>query len=141
MNFKQLSKGERDIYREAKEVLNQGTTVATWTQRFFASSGALSRLATTTEARKRLVRSPLYCWLKEQLEELRYREAKAFEREVNSLSGRITITVPKSLHAALKREAHREGVSLSELIRLKLGISYGTVARLIAGGDTPASSV
>jgi len=56
-----------------------------------------------------------------------------FEKEIAAHSGRLTVVVPKSLHAALKKEAAQEGVSLSELIRLKLGVAYRDVAdRLVA---------
>ena len=41
------------------------------------------------------------------------------------------MVVPKSLHAALKREAVQEGISLSELIRLKLGVAYRDIAGLL----------
>jgi hypothetical protein len=40
--------------------------------------------------------------------------------------------MPKSLHAALKREAAKEGVSLSELIRLKLGYPYHLLTSILA---------
>lgn len=35
---------------------------------------------------------------------------------------RITLRVPRSLHAALKKEAHSEGISLNQLCLTKLSI-------------------
>ena len=55
-----------------------------------------------------------------------------FERETRSSSGRLTVVVPRSLHGALKGEAANEGVSLSELIRLKLAVPYRQMTELLA---------
>ncbi len=48
--------------------------------------------------------------------------------------GRLTVSVPRRLHVALKREAAGEGVSLSELIRLKLSWPYRQVTSQMLGG-------
>lgn len=94
---------------------------------FFGPGGRLGALGKTEAQRKSLVDSDLYEWLQAQLAHLRQREVEQFEREIAELSGRLTVVVPKSLHAALEREAVHEGVSLSELIRLKLGVSYSAM--------------
>ena len=69
------------------------------------------------------------------LESLGKREVAAFEADIEQLSGRLTVVVPKSLHAALREEATREGISLSELIRLKLGLPYRLTSKWIARGQ------
>ena len=134
MNPKHLTSTEREIYREAQKMLAKEATAVGFSERFFGPSGSLQKLWKNEAERKKVVVSELYQWLSQRLAELRTQEAKAFEQEVETFSGRLTIVVPKSLHAALKREAMHEGVSLSELIRLKLlsCSSGGLVIKLVA---------
>jgi len=44
-------------------------------------------------------------------------------------SGRFVVRIPRSLHAALEREANREGVSLNQLVVAKLAVQLDTVSR------------
>ena len=131
MDTQNLKALENDIRDEAKKLLQKGTNALAFSERFFGPAGALRKLWTNKQDRKALVESDLYKWLQAQVAVLRRQEAKAFEQEVESLSGRLTVVVPKSLHSALKREAVLEGTSLSELIRLKLGIPYRDSANLL----------
>ncbi|MEW6366265.1 MAG: toxin-antitoxin system HicB family antitoxin [Acidobacteriota bacterium] len=124
MNVKQLGTTEKKIYSEALEMVREGTTATGFSARFFGPEGLLRQLWTTEAERRALVESELYRWLEKEHSKLRARDAKSFAKEVQCLSGRLTVVVPRSLHAALKREAEQEHVSLSELIRLKLGIPY-----------------
>lgn len=112
------------IRAAAERMLAAGIDAIAFSQKFFGSEGLLRQLWKTDAERREMMRSDLYRWLHERLSRLQRVEVEAFEKEVEALSGRLTITVPKSLHASLKREAAREGVSLSELIRLKLTIPY-----------------
>jgi predicted HicB family RNase H-like nuclease len=129
LNVRKLGKTEKDIYREARRALNSGIGAAAFAEKFFGPGGRLATLCTSEAERRDLVRSDLYKWLQARAAELRKQEAQRFEQEVESCSGRLTIVVPRSLHAALKEEAGWEGVSLSELIRLKLGVPYRVIAR------------
>lgn len=115
----------------ASHMLHSGTDATTFSMRFFGPKGELGVLGETREDRERIAGSDLYRWLTERYEELRLRDASRFEQDVKSASGRLTVAVPRSLHAALKREAAAEGVSLSELIRLKLSVPYRQVANLL----------
>ncbi len=135
MDVKALNKIEGEIYREAQEMISGGTSAVAFSARFFGPDGLLRKLWKTDAERKAVVASELYKWLQRSLNEVRNREAAEFEREIASHSGRLTVVVPKSLHAALKREAAQEGISLSELIRLKLGVAYRDVTGLLAGRD------
>ena len=135
MKVEQLNKTvnsvERDILENARKMLAEGTDAVTFSGHFFGPEGRLHELWTNQAERKALAESDLYKWLQDCLAELRRREAKAFSQEVERLSGRLTVVVPKSLHAALKREAAAEGVSLSGLIRLKLSIALEASLRLL----------
>lgn len=46
-----------------------------------------------------------------------------FPDKMNGYSGRFVVRIPKSLHMALVREAEAEGVSLNQLIAVKLAVS------------------
>lgn len=122
---------EERLRASASEMLESGADAPTFSARFFGPKGELSLLGKTREDREQIVRSDLYRWLRERYEELRLRDASRFEQDIKSASGRLTVAVPRSLHAALKSEAAAEGVSLSELIRLKLSVPYRQVASLL----------
>ncbi len=53
-------------------------------------------------------------------------------------SGRFVVRLPKSLHAALEREAAREGVSLNQLVLAKLAVQLSDLAA-VGHGETPAA--
>lgn len=134
MDIESFSETEKQVYEAAVEVLQKGITAPEFSQHFFGPEGMLGKLCETKDDRMALARSDLYQWLQDQLAELRKREAEAFKKEVEKLSGRLTVVVPKSLHGALRQEAVEEGVSLSELIRLKLALPYAVTARMLTKG-------
>ena len=115
-------------------LLEQGVDAPTFSARFFGLNGELATLGQGRKARQEIVESELYRWLKERYTELRLRDAARFEQETRSASGRLTVVVPRSLHGALKNEAASEGVSLSELIRLKLSVPYRQMTDLLVPG-------
>ncbi|HXV65058.1 MAG TPA: toxin-antitoxin system HicB family antitoxin [Vicinamibacteria bacterium] len=126
-----LREASERLKEAATKMLEAGADAPTFSARFFGPSGELGRLGVTRKDRELILRSELYRWLKERYEELRLRDAAQFEQDVKVASGRLTVAVPRSLHAALKGEAAAEGVSLSELIRLKLSIPYRQMANLL----------
>jgi predicted HicB family RNase H-like nuclease len=140
MDTAQWNEALEQLRESAKRMLEAGTDAPTFSARFFGAKGELSQLGETREDRERVVRSELYRWLKERYEELRLRDAAEFEQEIKGASGRLTVAVPRSLHAALKSEAVAEGVSLSELIRLKLSIPYRQMASMLVPKTKAASS-
>ena len=126
-----LSTQERAIHQRAAALLGEGVDAPTFSARFFGPEGELAKLGGGREERQRVLATDLYRWLKARYTELRLRDAARFEQETRSASGRLTVVVPKSLHAALKSEAASEGVSLSELIRLKLAVPYRQMTELL----------
>lgn len=125
------NEAEERLKETATSMLQAGTDAPTFSARFFGPKGELRGLGETRKDRELILRSELYRWLKEKYEELRLRDAAQFEQEIKVASGRLTVAVPRSLHAALKSEAAAEGVSLSELIRLKLSIPYRQMANIL----------
>jgi predicted HicB family RNase H-like nuclease len=132
MSSLKLNEKEQAIYEKAKKVLEKGITASEFSERFFSPQGELQSIYQTKKGKEQFVTSELYKWLQEQLAHLRIAGAKEFEHETEQASGRLTIMIPKSLHSALKKEAAREGVSLSELIRLKLGYPYRLLTSLLS---------
>ena len=126
-----LDPREREIYRKATELLEQGVDAPAFSARFFGLNGELAQLGKGREERQEILKSELYQWLKARYTELRLRDAARFEQETRAAAGRLTVVVPRSLHAALKSEASNEGVSLSELIRLKLAVPYQQITDLL----------
>ena len=126
-----LTENENQIYKAASDLLEKGTDAPTFSSQFFGPQGGLNRLGQTREDRERVLKSNLYRWLKAKYAELRLRDAARFEQDLKLASGRLTVAVPRSLHAALKVEAASEGVSLSELIRLKLMVPYRQMTDLL----------
>ncbi len=135
----QLKPQERRIYLRATEMLAENVDAPTFSARFFGPESEMARLGTGREERQAILHSQLYRWLKARYEELRFRDAGRFEQETRAASGRLTVVVPRSLHAALKSEAASEGVSLSELIRLKLAVPYRQMTELLVT-SRPAGS-
>ncbi len=138
MDAKQLTQKELKVYEAAGKLLAKRVTAPEFSARVFGEDGLLRPLWGDEKERKALVASELYRWLQEELAKLRRWEVGEFEKEIESLSGRLTVVVPKSLHAALKEEAVLEGISLSELIRLKLSTySYRDMMECLSrrGGD------
>ena len=131
MDSPRWDQAEERLKALASQMLQSGTDATTFSSRFFGLKGELSVLGETREDREKIVDSDVYRWLTERHEELRLRDVSGFEQDIKSASGRLTVAVPRSLHAALKREAAAEGVSLSELIRLKLSVPYRQVANLL----------
>jgi len=120
---------DKTLQSEAKKMLKSGVAAPEFSAHFFGPTGKLASLCSTAAERKQLVSSEIYRWLQGQLATLRAQEAELFTQETKALSGRVTIVIPKSLHAALKQEASSEGVSLSELMRLKLAVKFSQSAR------------
>lgn len=134
MGTKAVKGLEDQIRRVAAELVNRQASVGEFSARFFGPDGMFRGLWKTKADREKLVASPLYRELRAMLASLGEREVAAFDADAERLSGRLTVVVPKSLHAALREEAAREGISLSELIRLKLGLPYRLTSQWIARG-------
>jgi ribosomal protein S30 len=121
--------------REVQEALAQCQTVRELSRALFSPEhGAFAKAGKTRAQREQLAEHPLYRQAQSRLSELRQVEAVAFRAKTaapDSRPARMTVQIPRSLHAALKTEAAREGVSVSELVRLKLGFPYSALSQTL----------
>ncbi len=124
MNAKTAEHTEKALLHEAQALLKKGASATEFSAYFFGPKGKVPSLCHTRKQRDALASTSAFKRLQKMLSTLRSKEARSFEREIEQLSGRVTINVPRSLHAALKQEAAFEHVSLSELMRLKLSVPY-----------------
>ena len=117
---------------QAEELLSHDLTAREFSQKLFSQGGLFSQACRSREDREKLLSHPLYRRAQSRFSDLLEEEGRRFEANVaagQTRPARMTIQVPRSLHAALKREAAQEGVSLSELVRLKLGFPYSRLTR------------
>ena len=79
-----LSPQEREIYRQATQLLERGVDAPAFSARFFGSTGDLAQLGNGREARQEIIKSELYKWLKARYTELRLQDAARFEQETRA---------------------------------------------------------
>ena len=104
---------------------------------FDPREGLIARAYRTREAREAFVKT-------EDYRKLRQLVADSMDRHglvaggTPKKSGRFVVRLPRSLHAALEREATAEGVSLNQLVVAKLSVGLGRMAGLAIGEPTDA---
>lgn len=92
--------------------------------------GLLVKAYPTAEARAQFVQTDAYRQIQHLLTATRQRSG-LLAGATPTKSGRFVVRLPKSLHAALEREASAEGVSLNQLAVAKLAVQLESLA-----GDT-----
>ncbi len=112
---------------------------------FDPREGLIARAYATREARAAFVKTEEYRTLRQLVAESMDRHGLV-EGGTPKKSGRFVVRLPRSLHAALEREAIAEGVSLNQLVVAKLSVGLGRMAGLAVGEQTdphghPASPV
>jgi hypothetical protein len=104
---------------------------------FDPREGLVARAYPTREAREAFVKT-------EEYRRLRRIVADALDRHglveggTPRKSGRFVVRLPRSLHAALEREAIAAGVSLNQLVVAKLSVGLGRMAGLDVGEPADA---
>ena len=122
---------------KVQEVLAEKRTTVELSEMLFGSNGLFSQVGQTREQREGLLQHPLYQKAQARLSEMRQAEVSQFEADLDAWGARparLTVQIPKSLHAALKSEAAREGVTLAELVQLKLEFPCILLAQALASG-------
>jgi hypothetical protein len=72
--------------QEIREVLRTEAQAISLSEKLFSASGLFSRLASSEEERRDLVRSPLFKEAQKRFRELQYREAGAFADSVKGIT-------------------------------------------------------
>ena len=104
---------------------------------FDPRGGLVARAYPTREAREAFVKTEEYRRLRRLVADSMDRHGLV-EGGTPKKSGRFVVRLPRSLHAALEREAIAEGVSLNQLVLAKLSVGLGRLAGLAVGEPTDA---
>ena len=117
----------------AKRVLKQAREIAqsveTWADLsnalFDPVNGLITKAYPSGAAREAFMKTEEY----QKIRELLRNAINTFGLVEGAMpkSGRFVVRLPRSLHAALEREAEREGVSLNQLVIAKLAAQLRTV--------------
>jgi hypothetical protein len=116
--------------KSPKHILGQveraAQTVDTWADLanflFDPEEGLIARAYPTRRAREAFVRTREYKRIRQLLSSAIDRYGLVEGAAPLNKSGRFVVRLPKSLHAALEREASGEGVSLNQLVVAKLAV-------------------
>ncbi len=95
--------------------------------------GLLAKAFSTREERAAFVQSEEYKQIRKLIGDAIARTGRV-EGATPTKSGRFVVRLPRSLHAALEREAEREGVSLNQLVVVKLAVQLSSLS---AGSQSP----
>lgn len=93
---------------------------------FNPSDGLITKAFPTKGEREAFMKTGEYQAIRKLLLELMKTSGLA-EGAAPKKSGRFVVRVPKSLHAALEREADKEGVSLNQLVVTKLAVQISQI--------------
>lgn len=86
----------------------------------FGVGAIFSKLFPTVEDRTAASKTPEFKQIWDMINQLRDNSGEASTGTESTASGKLLLRMPKSLHEALEREAEAEGVSLNQLIIVKL---------------------
>jgi HicB-like protein involved in pilus formation len=91
--------------------------------------GLVARAYTTRAARESFVKTDEYKRIRQLIADAIERHGLV-EGATPKKSGRFVVRLPRTLHAALEREAASEGVSLNQLVLAKLAVGLGRLTSL-----------
>jgi hypothetical protein len=118
----------QQLLQKAKRAAAKATTWADLSNALFDPQvGLLVRAYSSPEERARFVKTNEYNEIQELLTDAMERTGLV-EGASPAKSGKFVVRLPKSLHAALDREAAAEGVSLNQLVVAKLAVQLSQIA-------------
>ncbi len=117
-----MSKREKDILRSSVDVAANSATWADLSNALFDPvDGLITKAYPTREERAVFLRTDEYRKIRQLISDAMDRTGLV-EGATPKKSGKFVVRLPKSLHAALDREATEEGVSLNQLVVTKLAV-------------------
>jgi len=116
------------MLKKAKDLAKTANTWADLSNALFDPfDGELAQSFPTKEAREAFQKTSEYAEIRALLEK-KMRETGIAKGATPTKSGRFVVRVPRSLHAALEREAELEGTSLNQLVVTKLAVQLDNLA-------------
>ncbi len=133
-----MSKKSSEILKSARDVASSVETWADLSNALFNPvDGLLVKAYPTREEREAFLRTKEYREIRKLLETA-MDESGLISGATPKKSGKFIVRLPKTLHAALEREAAEEGVSLNQLVVTKLAIQ---MSQLASGRNAELASV
>jgi hypothetical protein len=120
MSNRNINKGLQELLTLAQKLSE--TPGLTWVEAnnaIYGPGGPLTRLFPTKSDRTAFAKSAERKQIDDLIDSLPDPPVRAEPKE---FSGKFNVRIPKSLHAALAREAEAEGVSLNQLVVAKLAL-------------------
>jgi predicted HicB family RNase H-like nuclease len=121
-NAKQLLKQAQELFRSVESWADFSNAL------FNPIDGLLTTAYPTKEDREKFKKTEEYQKIFAMLDQA-IEKFGLVEGATPKKSGRFVVRLPQSLHAALEREAEREGVSLNQLVVAKLATQLKTAVR------------
>ncbi len=123
-----MTKKASKILESAKDVASSVDTWADLSNALFnPDDGLLIKAYPTREEREAFLKTEEYQTIRKLLESAVDRTG-LINGATPKKSGKFMVRLPRSLHAALEREAAEEGVSLNQLVVTKLAIQMSQLA-------------
>ena len=119
MNATQFKKNCRLAAKEASRLDKETATWEELHNALFGAGAVLADLFPDVESRRKFSRTEEHQAIQEMI------SAKGVE----DVSGKLVVRMPKSVHAALIKEAKAEGVSMNQLIVAKLSCQLQSVVQ------------
>ena len=117
-----------DLLQSAKDLSSDAITWADLLNALFDPvDGLLAKALPSREQRAAFVQSNEYQQIRRLIEDAVTRTGTV-SGATPKKSGRFVVRLPQSLHAALQREAEQEGVSLNQLVAVKLAVQLSSLA-------------
>ena len=115
------------LLKSAQEIAESVETWADLSNALFDPvNGLISKAYPTREQRAAFLKTDEYRKIRRLLDAVTERTGLV-EGATPKKSGKFVVRLPKSLHAALEREAKREGVSLNQLVVAKLAVQMSGI--------------
>ncbi|MHB1423028.1 MAG: toxin-antitoxin system HicB family antitoxin [Gemmataceae bacterium] len=118
------------ILKQARDLAQSVTTWADLSNALFDPvNGLVSRAYPTRAEREAFMKTEEYQQIRKLLRDAidEFGLIEGATPEKLTKSGRFVVRLPRSLHAALEREADREGVSLNQLVVAKLAAQLSSL--------------